>query len=403
MPIGNQSKEKGEFMKPLEGVTVVELSSYFAVPAAGRVLASQGARVIKIEPPRGDIQRYFGMAFNVPVKPDENPLFDTINGGKEFVALDLKQPEEMEKLHKLISKADVFLTNNRTKALQKMGLDYESLKEKYPELIVATLSGYGEQGPLKDAPGFDLVAMFQETGFARDLMVTTDNVTYPANSAYGFGDIAAGSILTEGIVAALYRRSKTGKGDHVTSSLYGTGVWLTSILTQLGHFGYPYPLDRGFSAPTGVPYQTCDGEWVGITINEPERYWEPLCKALGSEKLLSNPDYGNRNKWVTSYELCSETIHLLEEAFAQHDADEIVEKLRAADIVCTKLTHFADNVTNPQGLANNFVAPITYPSGDETALGQPPVRFEDAPAPVAEQGKLPGADNAKIFAEFGIE
>ncbi|MFR1640102.1 MAG: CoA transferase, partial [Eggerthellaceae bacterium] len=164
-------------MKPLEGVTVIELSSYFAVPGAGRVLASQGARVIKVEPPRGDIQRYFAMAFNVPCKPDENPLFDTINGGKEFVSLDLKDPADMEKLHKLIAQADVFMTNNRAKALQKMGLDYDSLKEKYPSLIMATLSGYGEKGALKDAPGFDLVAMFQETGFARDLMVMTDHTT----------------------------------------------------------------------------------------------------------------------------------------------------------------------------------------------------------------------------------
>ncbi len=389
-------------MKPLEGVTVVELSSYFAVPGCGRVLASQGARVIKIEPPRGDIQRYFGMAFNVPTKPDENPLFDIINGGKDMVMLDLKEPSEMEKLHKLLSKADVFLTNTRNKALEKMGLDYESLKAKYPELIVATLSGYGEKGALKDAPGFDLVAMFQETGFARDLMVTTDGITYPANSAYGFGDIAAGSILAEGITAALYRRTKTGEGTHVTSSLYGTGVWLTSVLTQLGHFGYPYPLDRGFSAPTGVAYETRDGEWVGITINEPERYWKPLCEALGSEELLSNPDYGNRNKWVTSYEICSQTVHLLEKAFAQHDADEIVEKLRAVDIVCTKLAHFKDNVTNPQGLANGFVSPITYASGDETALGQPPVRFSDCDDPVAQQGGWIGADNEKVFAEFGI-
>ena len=97
----------------------------------------------------------------------------------------------MEKLHKMIAQADVFLTNNRTKALQKMGLDYDSLKDKYPRLVMATLSGYGEKGALKDAPGFDLVAMFQETGFSRDLMVATDHTTYPANSAYGFGDIAA--------------------------------------------------------------------------------------------------------------------------------------------------------------------------------------------------------------------
>lgn len=365
------------------------------------MLATQGARVIKIEPPRGDIQRYFATAFAVPAKPDENPLFDTINGGKEFVSLDLKTEEGMVAFHKMLAQADVFLTNNRTKALQKMGLDYDSLKDKYPQLIVATLSGYGEKGALKDAPGFDLVAMFQQTGFARDLMVTTDSNTYPANSAYGFGDIAAGSILAGAIGTALYRREKTGKGDYVTSSLYGTGVWLTSVLTQLNQFGYDYPRDRGYSAPTGIPYETRDGEWIGITINETDRYWKPLCEVLGSEELLENPDYGNRNKWIIR-EVCEKTISLLEDAFHQHDCDDLMEKLRAADIVCTKLTHFKDNTTNPQALANNFVAPITYPNGDTTALGQPPVRFLDMDDPVAEQGKTVGADNEKVFADFGI-
>lgn len=139
-------------MKPLEGVTVVELSSYFAVPACGRVLATQGARVIKVEPPKGDVQRYFATPFGVPCSDEENMLFDTINGGKEFVSLDLRDPEGLERFHKLLAHADVFLTNNRNKALAKMGLDYESLKDRYPELICATFSGYGDKGALKIAP-----------------------------------------------------------------------------------------------------------------------------------------------------------------------------------------------------------------------------------------------------------
>lgn len=388
-------------MKPLEGVTVVELSSYFAVPSCGRVLATQGARVIKVEPPRGDIQRYWGKPFGVPCSDEENMLFDTINGGKEFVSLDLREPADMKRFHELLAHADVFLTNNRLKALKKLGLDYDSLKDEFPQLICATFSGYGDKGALKDAPGFDLVALFAETGFAKGMMIETDD-SYPVGSAYGFGDTACGTILAGAIGTALYRREKTGKGDYVTSSLYGTGVWLASSLSALNVNGYEFPRKREMCPPTAAPYKTRDGQWVSITINDYERYWAPLCRAVGCEELIDDERY-NSKLAIHDPQNKKECLAKLSAGFANYDADDLVKRLRAADIVVTKLTDFKDNHASKQALDNAYMAPYTYPTGHEVTIGQPPIRFNDMPDPVAEQAKKVGADNESVFTEFGIE
>ena len=128
-------------MKPLEGITVVELSTYIAAPSCGRILATQGARVIKVEAPAGDVERRFGPTLFCPASDEENPIYDTLNGGKDAVMLNLRDPADMERFHKLLAKADVFLSNNRPRALKKLGLDYDTLKEKYPQLVYAVLVG----------------------------------------------------------------------------------------------------------------------------------------------------------------------------------------------------------------------------------------------------------------------
>ncbi len=388
-------------MQPLQGITVVELSSYFAVPSCGRVLATQGARVIKVEPPRGDVQRYWGKPFGIPCSDEENMLFVTINAGKEFVSLDLREPGDMEKFHKLLSQADVFLTNNRMKALKKLGLDYDSLKEKYPKLVCATFSGYGDKGALKDAPGFDLVALFAETGFAKGMMIDTD-VSYPVGAAYGFGDTACGTMLAGAIGTALFRRERTGKGGYVTSSLYGSGVWLASSLSALNFNGYEFPRTRAMCPPTSSPYKTRDGQWVSITINDYDRYWAPLCKVVDCEELIDDPRY-NSKEAIHDPQNKKECVARLEQGFAKFDADDLVKRLREADIVVTRLADFKDNHTSKQALDNAYMAPFTYGNGHEVTMGQPPIRFDGMDEPTAGQAKPIGADNAKVFSDFGIE
>lgn len=388
-------------MKPLEGITVLELSTYIAAPSCGRILATQGARVIKVESPSGDVERKFGPTLFNPATDEENPIYDTLNGGKEAVMLDLKKPEDMEKFHKLLAKSDVFVSNNRPQALKKMGLDYDSLKDRYPNLIYAMLLGYGEKGPKASFPGFDAIAMFATGGFIQDMMVESEGA-YPIYLPMGFGDLICGTILAGSIGTALYGREKRGKGDYVSVSLYGAAMWLFNIMSTGTQFGYQWPRKRYQGGPMGVPYKTRDGRWILPVVNEYERYWHDFCKIVGAEKIMDDPRYCTKQATFDPQNR-EDCIKFFEKCFAKKDADEILPKLVAADIIVSELSHFKDNHTSEQALANGFMSPITYPNGDQITLAVPPIKMGCMDMPVAERSRPIGADNEKIFKEFGIE
>ena len=188
-------------MGQLDGVKVVELATFIAAPSCARILASYGADVIKVEAPRGDDLRTAARQYYYPVpEGDEDLGMNVQNFNKRDLAINLKDPKGMEAFLKLLETADVFITNNRVKSLVKMGLDYETLHKKFPRLIHASILGYGEEGPLKDKPGFDYTAYFARGGIANSLM---EKDTSPCNAASGFGDNYAGIALSSGICAAL--------------------------------------------------------------------------------------------------------------------------------------------------------------------------------------------------------
>lgn len=387
-------------MKPLEGITVVELSTYIAAPGCDRALRTQGARVIKVESPHGDIERKFGMTLQEPITNEENPNYDTLNGGKDHIVLNLKDPAELGRLKKLLSQADVFLTNNRLSALKKMGLDYETLKEEFPQLIYAIILGYGEKGPKVNFPGFDAISMFAGGGMLRDLMVDEPGA-YPVYIPMGFGDLICGTILSGAIGTALYAREKTGKGDYVSVSLYGSAMWLFAIMSTAGQYGYPWPRKRYQGGPMGVPYKTKDDQWILPVVNEYERYWPGFCKVLGADDIVNDPRYCTK-KATFDPQNRKDCIKYFEKKFTEKTLDEVLSGLEAEDIIVGHLTHFADNHTSEQALVNGYMAPITYANGHTVTLAQPPVYFISNGKPEAEQASPLGADNEKIFKEFDL-
>lgn len=388
-------------MKPLEGITVVELSTYIAAPSCGRILATQGARVIKVEAPAGDVERKFGPTLFCPATDEENPIYDTLNGGKDAVMLNLREPADLEKFHKLLAKADVFLSNNRPKALRKMGLDYDSLKEKYPNLIYAVLLGYGEKGPKVDFPGFDAIAMFATGGFIQDMMVDAPG-NYPTYLPMGFGDLICGTVLAGAIGTALLGRTRTGKGDYVSISLHGAAMWMFSIMSTGTQFGYKWPRGRYQGGPMGVPYRTRDNRWVLPVVNEYERYWRAFCHAVGAEEIIDDPRYCTKQATFDPKNR-EDCIRYFEGCVAKLDAANLVKKLEDADIIASELAHFQDNHQSEQALVNNFMSPITYPNGDSITLAQPPVKMGSVEEPRAERAHAIGEDNERVFQEFGIE
>lgn len=201
-------------------------------PSAGEFLRCLGARVVKIETGKaGDSVRYWGRTCGMPIEANENPSFDLFNGGKEFMHMDLNDPEHERVLHNMLAKADVFLTSMRLGGLKKHNLDYDTLKEKYPRLVMAHATGYGcKDGPLSAAPGLDAVAFFAMNGLISDLRLNPDDS--PICPPTGMGDLTTGMPLFGAIMTALFARERTGKGDYVSASLYGTGNWVTSAINS---------------------------------------------------------------------------------------------------------------------------------------------------------------------------
>lgn len=387
--------------KLLDGVKVVELSTMVAAGSCGRMLADWGAEVIKVETESGDMFRNFPKTFFVPCTMDENPLFDNLNAGKRGVVLNLKTPEGMEAMHKLLADADIFLTNTRPKALERLGLDYESLKEKYPKLIMANVNGFGEKGPKKDNPGFDTVAFWASSGFNADMMVEGPG-SYPVYSSAGPGDIVTAMGLCYAIAAALYKRSQTGIGDHVSSSLYGTALWCFHIMAVATEeqYGYTYPKTRENSAPTGAPFRTKDDEWVMTTILQIEKQWPILCNALGVPELGTDPRY-NTSERQRDPEVRKYLMKRFEEIYSTKTADEWCEILTKADIVNDKLAHYKDMEHSEQAWANEYIHEVTCPNGKKSILVRPAMRSEKMGVPDWRRGPMLGEHTEEVLKELG--
>lgn len=213
--------------RPLEGIKVVEMATFIAVPAVGRILADMGAEVVKIESAKGDNLRFTAPNEGRPSDPHEDMNFDLENANKKGIVLDMRNPKGKEVLYKLLDESDVFLTNWRPGALARQGLTYEDLKDKYPRLVYASLTGYGDKGPDKDLPGFDYTAFFARSGWSGSLY---QKGTVPSNLIPALGDHQAALALTAGILGALYRQQKTGQGENVSTNLLHTAIWVHSVV-----------------------------------------------------------------------------------------------------------------------------------------------------------------------------
>ena len=203
--------------KPLAGIRVVELSTYVAAPGAARILSDMGAEVIKIESFSGDQWRETGRKM-LSTNDEENPVFDVYNTGKKSICVNIKTEEGLSFSMKLLEDADIFITNTRARSLRKLGLDAQSLTERFPRLIHASIDGFGSKGPDADSPGFDNISFWARSGFSMDIPYKSEN-SFPLPPTSGIGDCVSGGFLVAGIMTALFNRERTGKGDIVNVSL----------------------------------------------------------------------------------------------------------------------------------------------------------------------------------------
>lgn len=385
---------------PLEGLRVIELATVVAAPTAARLLADYGAEVIKIEiPGAGDSLRIVGDMHQMPIEPDNNPLFDAFNTGKRLLGLNLKSAEGMEILFKLLEGADVFLTNTRMRSLEKMGLGYEALKERFPRLIYAHFSGFGLDGPEKDRPGFDSTAFWLRPGTACDMVLPGD---FPARPPYAFGDIATASYFLNGILMAVIGRERTGRGTLVSTSLYGAGIWMSSpyVINTQAKYGKQLPSDRYDPwNPFSDIYECSDGVYIAPISKRYPSDRPMLAKVFDMPELLDDPELFSISSMRKAGKLPAVTRKLAQ-TIKKRSSTQWAEIFEQVDMAYELSRHIRDIPDDEQALANGFVEPVDYPDG-KTFMPTPPVKYSEYSRRAFEkQGRI-GADTDGILTELG--
>ena len=387
-------------MKPLEGVTVVDLSTFVAAPVCGRLLADMGARVIKVEIARGDTWRGTGHS-HVPDRynKDENPVFDIYNTGKEFISLNLKAPEGKEAMLKLLSNADVFLTNTRPAALKCLGLDAEELRSKFPGLIYALLVGYGEKGPDADNPAFDSTAFWSKSGFLHDQATRREDFA-PINPPFGMGDTVCGYLLLAEVCAALVRKAKTGKGDLISSGLFHNGLFATGTMSLINQkpFGKKYPVSRVEHSVPGGMYRCSDDAWVYIGISSAPAKIPALMAALSRPEIGTDPNYVTPEFRVVDkegiYAICKE-------AFLQNTSAYWLQKGVEFDLPIVKLNTYSSAYEDEQAWANGYLEKVTFASGNTDIMPTSPIEMESIGTLKTVPAAGIGAHTAQVLEQLG--
>lgn len=385
--------------KPLSGIRVLEFSTFVAAPVAARMMADLGAEVIKVERPEGDPWRITGVSYiSKRFSDQENPVFDIYNSGKKHIALNLKTEEGMEAFHKLLEDTDVMITNTRPKALKKLGLDYEDLKDRYPKLIYAILLGYGEKGPDKDMPAFDTSAFWARGGFLRDMGLAGEHYS-PVQPPSSMGDTVSGYLLLAEICAALYRRTQTGLGDCVRSGLLHNSIFTMgtmNIVTQFPEFKQ-YPVDRPSSAVPGNDYQCADGDWIFISGYNAALYAR-MHTMIGREDLSQDEELKTpAGRW----ERRAEYYEIFRQAFLTQPAAYWLQKAKELDIPMTRMNHFRDICKDEQAWANDYLEHVTFPNGETGVMPRSPIEMDSVGLPVTQIAHGIGEDTDEVLEKLG--
>ena len=378
-------------MRPLDGITVVSLEQAVAAPFATRHLADLGARVIKIERPKvGDFARDYdrtvkGMASH----------FVWLNRSKESLTLDVKHAGAKEVLSRLIARADVFIQNLAPGAAGRLGLSADDLLSKHPRLIVCDISGYGDSGPYASKKAYDLLVQ-SEAG----VLSVTGTPETPSKVGISIADIATGVYAYSGILTALYRREKTGKGGRVeVTMLEALGEWMGYPL-YYAHFSGAAPPRTGPDHATIVPYgryQTGDGKSVMLGLQN-EREWAVFCeKVLGQPGLAADPRYDANSKRNERREEIAEFIN---KVFSELTTEQVVARLDDAGIANARINTPEEVWQHAQLKARKRWSEVGSPVGPIPAL-LPPATLSDADArmdPIPDIGE----HTEKILSELGF-
>ena len=353
-------------LSALAGLRVVELGIWVAAPAAAGLLADWGADVIKVEPPAGDPMRHVFGSLGIGDVP--NAAFALDNRGKRSVVLDLRDPDERQQLETLLQSADVFISNLRPDALDRLDLEPNATIARHPRLVYCSVSGYGLGGEDRNRPTYDVGAFWARSGLAVQM---ADGDGVPLIPRGGVGDHITGLAAVAGVLGAVLEQRQTGKGRVVEISLIRTGAyvlgWDLGLQLSLGKVARSESRDRN-QAPLMNPYRAGDGRWFFFASVETARHIPAVCRALGRPDLLDDPRFADapsiRKNRV-------EVIAILDEIIAIRPLAEWAERFEKEGVLWEPAQAPADVVADPQLVENNGFVEFTDGSAAHRSVNGP--------------------------------
>ena len=393
----------------LEGIRVVDVSQVAAVPMAARHLADFGADVIHVENSvTGDslraVQTGTGMATSTRPESEFGYYWENYNRNKKSITVDVSQAYGREIIYKLVEKSDVFLTNMRPFELEKFQLQYTRLSQVNPKLIYGSLTGYGKQGPERNAPGYDHTAYWPRTGFSHRVQIAArvGPDVLPASFVPAFGDNVVALTLAYGIMMALFVREKTGVGQEVDTSIFQTGVyhnsWDICAALVTGQDPAEVPPREDAPNPLAMLYRTKDDRWLVFCMPQSDRYWLRFCRAIDRQDLENQPEFESFEARAENH---AALFKIVEAAIKEKTLDEWRPVLNGAGLSWGPYQNFPEIVADPQAAANDLFAAYDHPIHGRVRVVASPVNLGKTPATLRIPAPEFGQHTEEVLLELG--
>ncbi len=374
---------------PLAGIKILDFTHVLSGPFATALLGDLGADIIKIESPVGDSTRW-------AIPPDmagESSYFFCVNRNKRSMSMDLKQPEAVETVKRMVKESDVVIENFRPGVMDRLGLGYDALTAIKPDLIYSSMSAFGEKGPYKDSPGYELIIQ---------AMTGLIDITSPAEGPKSkiqiqVVDLCTGMFLAYATLAALYHKLNSGKGQKVETSLLESTLAMTANLSAIYFMTGKVPSKMASRNPQTVPsqvFRSKDSHFAFVG------HWEKFCRAIGKEEWASHPDYGQNKYRVEHYD---EMEKLIESVTTTRTTDEWLETFAQHDLAANRIQTMEEALEDPGVKAVDMIKTIKHSTAGDIRIMDKPWQLSESPGEIRYPPPVFGEHTSEILTDFGFD
>ncbi|WP_350153381.1 CoA transferase [Roseovarius sp.] len=379
---------------PLAGMKVIELAHIMAGPVCGLMLADMGADVIKVEKPDGDDSR----RFVPPAIEGESAAYMMMNRNKRGVALNLKEPQGVEALHRLLEEADVVIENYRMGTMERLGLGYEDLRAINPRLIYCEISGFGRTGPYAQRGGFDLIAQ----GMSGLMSITGEGPGRPpVKTGAPVSDITAGIVAAMGVSAAYARMLQTGEGQKVDTSLFEAAITQTYWQSAIAFATGVAPGPMGSAHPLNGPYQafeTADG-WINVGAAN-QRNWLRFLDVIGAPELNDDARFASNHDRMQHLGELEEILN----GYLRGETSAVwLERMEQAGLPAGPVLDILEMQADPQARAREMITEVDHPTAGRVKTLGHPVKFSETPASLRRAAPVLGQHSREVLQEAGYD